>query len=460
MHGVIIVSHRGPYAFTEEPDGTLLARRGAGGVVSALQPLLEGGFETDALTWIAAAIGPGDRIAARTDAGRLPGVDLVLLDLPEDEHRLHYDVVSNEVLWFLHHGLFHLTGITDLGPEFVAAWDAYRSVNQQFADAVCARAEPREVVFVQDYQLALVAAMVQEQRPDLRTLFFSHIPFCEPQELEILPEAIRDEYLRALGTVAVGFHTELWADAYRSCMGTVIGNLEPAVFVEPLGPDPAALQDALATPEADTARAWLRDRTTGQRCIVRADRVEPTKNLTRGFEAYAAVLAADPSLIGQVVFVACCYRSRESIPLYRAYAKEVQETVDRINEQFGTSEWTPIIFDVRDDHARSMAALEAADVLLVNPLRDGLNLVVMEGPVVSTRDVVVVCSREAGAYGVMRDGVLGVNPLDVDDTATALLRALTMSDGERSALAEHARSAARRHSPETWLRGCLAHVSP
>jgi trehalose 6-phosphate synthase len=461
MQGVIIVSHRGPYTFVEGPDGDLIPKRGAGGVVSALGPLLHGGLDGEARppTWIAAAIGAGERAAARREDVHLPGVDLALLDLPEEEHRLHYDVVSNEVLWFLHHGIFDHIRTPSFGAEFLHAWDAYRSINQRFADAVCERSPADDVVFVQDYQLALVPAMVMDKRPDLRVLHFTHIPFCGPNSIRTLPEAIATEYCGALARVTTGFHSERWARAYQASAREVLGrqHIEPS-FAVPLGPDPDALHATLATDEATTARTWLHGLVGVRALIARTDRIEPTKNLVRGFDAYELFLERNPEWHDRVVFVACCYRSRATIAEYRTYTAEVEATVARINARFGTGTWQPLIFDVRDEHARSIVALERADVMVVNSLKDGLNLVAMEGPVVNARDGIVICSRDAGAFDVMADGVLAVNPYDVIETADVIERALTLAPSQRHALATTARALAHRNSPQTWLDGCLSYV--
>ncbi|MFZ4516148.1 MAG: alpha,alpha-trehalose-phosphate synthase (UDP-forming) [Acidimicrobiia bacterium] len=456
---MIVVSHRGPYTFFEDQNGTLETRRGAGGVVSALGPLVHGNIAelSSRTTWIAAAIGPGDRRAAQQGITAFPGVDLLLLDLPVEQHRLHYDVASNEVLWFLHHGIFDLVHAPNFDPAFDDAWAAYRSINAQFADAVCAHADEGELVFVQDYQLALVPAYVLDRRPDLRVLHFHHIPFCGPNSIRVLPDAIAFEYLNALSRTRIGFHSERWANAYRASAHEILGDREIAApYVAQLGPDLEALESAAHSPEAAEAIAWLDACTRDHVRIVRTDRVEPTKNLVRGFAAYELFLEQHPEWAARVTFVTCAYRSRESISLYRKYADEVTEIAARINARFGTPDWEPIVFDVRDDHARSVAAMAHADVVLVNPLKDGLNLVALEAAAINARDGIVICSRDAGAFDVLEAGVLGINPFDIEGTADAIATAVTMASDARHKLAATARQIATSASPTTWLRDCLA----
>jgi trehalose 6-phosphate synthase len=289
---------------------------------------------------------------------------------------------------------------------------------------------------------------------------FTHIPFCGPNSIRALPEAVAQEYLGALESTPTGFHSNRWAQAYRASAAEVLGHApkSPSFFV-PLGPDRDALQATLAEPEAEPARAWLRDIVDDRTLIARTDRIEPTKNIVRGFDAYELLLETRPEWRGRVVFVACCYRSRSTIDSYRRYADAVEATAERINERFGNANWQPVVLDVRDDYRRSMVALEQADVTLVNSLKDGLNLVAMESPVINARNGVVVCSRDTGAYELIADGVLGVNPFDLCETAQALDAGLRLDSAARAALAATARDRASAHSPRTWLEGCLAHRS-
>src|SRR3954468_21712624 len=185
---MIVVSHRGPFGFVRERDGSFVAQRGAGGVVSALGPLLP--LQPEPVTWIAAAMSADDRAAAAAGQARADGVDLDLLDIDPQLHRMHYDVVSNGVLWFLLHGMFDLVRRPRFDQRFREAWDAYVEVNHQFAKATVARAAENDIVLVQDYQLFLVPAFVRESRPDLRVVHFTHVPFCGPNSIRVLPDDV------------------------------------------------------------------------------------------------------------------------------------------------------------------------------------------------------------------------------------------------------------------------------
>jgi trehalose 6-phosphate synthase len=447
---MIVVSHRGPYSFERNPDGTFTARRGGGGVVSALAPLLAG--RSDA-TWIAAAMNPDDGAALLSGANRTLDIDLELVDLDPEQHRLHYDVVSNGVLWFLYHGLFDRTRQPVFDINFRDAWDAYVAVNTAFAEAVAARAADRDIVLVQDYQLTLVPGLLRRRRPDLRVVHFTHTPFCGPSDMTMLPDDVAVDLCASLASVPAGFHTRRWAGEYHATVAALLGRDAriTAPFVASLGPDADALNEQAAAPETKAAADQLADAVGDRLVVARVDRIEPSKNITRGFLAFDRLLEARPGARGRTVFVAMVYGSRQSLDEYARYADEVQATVERVNERWATRDWTPIILDDRDDYARSLAGLQRYDVLLVNPLRDGLNLVAKEGPVVNRRDGVLCLSPEAGAYDELHGAALAVHPYDIEQTAGVLDDALAFPMDERATRARRLRELAVSRTPTAWL---------
>ena len=445
---MIVVSHRGPVSFRREPDGQFTARRGAGGVVSALAPLLADRADAH---WIAAAIGDDDRAAVAAGAVSTPGLNVELVSFDPELHRLHYDVMSNRILWFCFHGLFNLPSAPNFDRAMHAAWDAYRAVNQAFAEAIATRASAGEVVLVQDLQLMLVPAFLRELRPDLAISHFTHTPFCGPMELRVLPDPIAHELCSSLANTPSGFHTERWAEAFRRCARDVLGRHASSTFAASFGPDPEDLAAASATPEAAESLHALESQIGDRRCIVRADRVELSKNIGRGFLAFDELLETHPEWRDRVTFVAMLNPSRESIVEYRNYRTDVEAIAARVNARWGTADWQPIVLDTRDNFPRSVAALERADVILVNPVRDGLNLVAMEGPLLNERDAVLCLSREAGAFELLRDHCLEVHPFDVSQTAEALHAALAMAPAERAVKSVGLQAAARSRPAENWL---------
>jgi trehalose 6-phosphate synthase len=447
---VVIVSNRGPVSYREEA-GELVIRRGAGGLVTSLAPLAG----NDA-TWIAAAISDADRAAARRGAVDTAGFRVRLLDVDPDIYRLAYDVVSNETLWFVHHHLFELARRPRFDTDFATAWAAYRAVNSQFADAVAEEAPDGAAVLVQDYHLTLLAPQLRDQRPDLRLVHFSHTPFAVPDLLRVLPAEPLTEMLDGMAEHdACGFHSARWAASFIDGCREMLARA-PKTFVAPLAPDPADLQASAAMPDCDAALAALETAAGDRRVIVRVDRIELSKNLLRGFHAFDDMLERHEQWRGRVMFAAFCYPSREGLPEYLAYRHEVEWLVRQLNDKWGTDDWTPILFDAHDHYPSAVAALRRYDVLLVNPIRDGLNLVAKEGPILNEHDGIVVLSTEAGAFDELEGAVRAVNPFDVSATADALASALATSADERRREAAELERRAKARSPQQWLTDQLA----
>jgi trehalose 6-phosphate synthase len=443
----VLLSNRGPLSFSLDGDD-LVARRGAGGLVSGLSPLVDG---TDAV-WIAAAMSDGDRAAADRGIVEAEGLRVRLLAVDGDVYRAAYDVVCNATLWFAHHGLFDAARRPRLDRRWRQAWDAYRVLNQAFAATAADSAPEGAAVLVQDYHLCLVAPPLRAARPDLKLVHFSHTPFATPDGLRAVPDDAATELLAGLATFdGCGFHAQRWADAFVACCRDR-GVEPPVTGVSPLPPDAEDLSATTASAACVEAGAELDARIDGRQVVVRVDRVELSKNLLRGFHAYDLLLEEHPEWRERVVFVAFVYPSREGLPEYLAYRTEVEALIVRINERWATPDWTPIVYDPGDDFPRSVAALQRADVLVVNPIRDGLNLVAKEGVLVNERDGVLVLSTEAGAWDeIGAAGAVGINPFDVAATADAIHAALTMAPDERKRRAASLRAAVSARTPADWL---------
>ncbi len=444
---VVIVSNRGPVSFAFDDRGELVSRRGGGGLVTALGPAVAG---TGAL-WIAAARSEAAREAARRGVEEARGYRLRSLVIDPDSYRAYYDVISNQTLWFLHHHLFDAPRQPRFDEHWRAAWHAYRQVNATFARAVTESAPEGATVLVQDYHLSLLAPELAAERPDLRPVHFNHTPFCSPDVLRMLPAAVATELLEGLAAhVACGFHAERWALAFEACCRQVLGGAPPT-FVSPGAADAEGVAEVARSPECAAALADLEGRVGGRRLIVRVDRIELSKNLLRGFHAFDHLLGSRPEWRRRVVFGAFVYPSRATLPAYQAYRQEVEGIVARINQTWGTDDWTPILYDVADDFPSSVAALRRFDVLLVNPLRDGLNLVAKEGMLVNQRDGVLALSRESGVWGELGQAALELNPYDVAETAEVLHAALAMDAAARRRHADELRRRAAARTPRDWL---------
>ncbi|MFK0022931.1 trehalose-6-phosphate synthase [Streptomyces sp. NPDC090798] len=446
-HHILVASNRGPVTYEVQEDGSLRAKRGGGGLVSGLSAI---GPDAGAL-WVCSALGDGDREAVRRGVAE-EGVRM--LDIDADVHADAYNGIANSVLWFVHHMLYQTPLEPVFDAEFRRQWASYEAYNRAFAEALAAEAAQGAVAIVQDYHLTLVPGMLRELRPDLRIGHFSHTPWAPVDYFRILPDDIAEQVLRGmLGADRLGFLTRRWADAFTACCDALVGGLgDTRIGVHGLGADADFLRRR--SHEADVAdrMAALREQVgEGRRTIVRVDRTELSKNIVRGLLAYRQLLEDHPEWRERVVHVAFAYPSRQDLAVYRDYTAEVQRVATEINARYGTPGWTPVVLHVKDDFARSLAAYRLADVALVNPIRDGMNLVAKEVPVVSDEGCVLVLSREAGAYEELGEDAVVVNPYDVVGTARALNAALTMPVGERAERTKRLAAAGTALPPAQWF---------
>ncbi|MFI1409658.1 trehalose-6-phosphate synthase [Streptomyces sp. NPDC020707] len=453
-HPVLVASNRGPVSYTKGESGELTAKRGGGGLVSGLSAI---GPDAGAL-WVCSALGDGDREAVRRGVSE-DGVRM--LDIDADTHAAAYNGIANSALWFVHHMLYQ----TPLEPVFDAGfrrqWAAYETYNQAFAEALAEEAADGAAVLVQDYHLTLVPRMLRELRPDLRIGHFSHTPWAPADYFRLLPDDIAAKVLHGiLGADRAAFLTRRWADAFTDCCRAVLGDdFDPdtRIGVHGLGADADFLRERSHREDVDERMAALRDQIgtapdgSARKTIVRVDRTELSKNIVRGLLAYRELLEDRPEWRERVVHVAFAYPSRQDLAVYRDYTAEVQRVADEINSAYGTDGWTPVVLHVKDDFARSLAAYRLADVALVNPIRDGMNLVAKEVPVVSDDGCVLVLSREAGAYEELGDDSVVVNPYDVSGTAEALHEALLVPAGERAERTKRLAAAATALPPAQWF---------
>ncbi|WP_435112808.1 alpha,alpha-trehalose-phosphate synthase (UDP-forming) [Nocardiopsis synnemataformans] len=469
---ILIASNRGPVSFSTADDGSLEHRRGGGGLVSGM---ISVATEIDSI-WVCAALSDADRRAAaeapqaRLDqAHDLDGMRVHMLDIPQQVFDGAYTGVANSTLWFVQHMLYDTPNKPSFGSRFRRTWEDYTAYNNAFAEALVAGAAEGARVAVQDYHLALVPRILRARRPDLRVAHFSHTPWAPPEYFRMLPGQVARELLEGmLGADRLGFLSPRWADAFLRCCEEILrakvdfgqrtvehGGRLVGVGVHALGADEEGLRQSAAEPAVASRRSTLEDAVGDTRLIVRVDRTELSKNIVRGLEAYRELLTARPEWRGRVTHLAFAYPSRGDVPEYREYTDAVLRTAKEINEEFATPEWTPLILEVNDDYPRSLASFQMADVLLVNPIRDGMNLVAKEGPVLSERDSVLVLSHEAGAADELGGHALLVNPYDTVETAEALHEALSMPGEERRRRRQRLAEAAVALPPRRWFQDQL-----
>ena len=466
---LIVASNRGPVSYSHAADGSLTARRGGGGMVSGLVSGLGAVAGDGEARWLCAALSEADREAARQPEATPPGeVPVRMLDIPEDVYRPAYNGIANSVLWFVHHLLFDTPNQPQFGAAFRADWAAYLRYNEAFADALAQDCALGTRVLVQDYHLALVPRLLRDRHPDALIAHFEHTPWAPPDYYQLLPEDVAAAILDGmLGADHAGFLAERWAGAFLDCCEAVLGakvtrhgagtgqvsyrGRVTEVAVHPLGVDAEELRARGRQDDVRTRARALTEAARGRQLIVRVDRTELSKNIVRGFAAYRELLISHPEWRGRVTHLAFAYPSRSDLAEYRAYTARVHELAAAINAEFGTPDWDPLILEVRDDYPRSLAACGLADVLLVNPIRDGMNLVAEEGPILSERGCALVLSRQAGAAELIGEAALLVNPYDVSATADALHAGLIMPAVERQKRSAIVASAAAERAPRHWL---------
>jgi len=430
------------------------------------------------LLWVCAALSDGDREAARAAPGgrlSLDGQDgsaVRILDIPAETFASAYNAVANSTLWFIHHMLYELPRQPAFGTRFWAEWAAFRDYNAAFAAALAQAADGsgQARAVVQDYHLALVPRMLADQRPDIRIAHFSHTPWAPPDYYRVLPDRVAREVLEGiLGADHAGFLCQRWADAFADCCEAVLGaDVDRAgqrisyrghvtgIGVHALGVDAAELTGRAAEDDVQRQVAELAALAGGRKLIVRIDRTELSKNIVRGLAAYRELLRSRPQWRGRVMHLAFAYPSRHDLAEYREYTLAVQRMAEQIEEEFATPDWTPLVVRVDDDYARSLAAYRVADVVLVNPVRDGMNLVAKEAPIVSDRSCALVLSREAGAAAELSEAALMINPFDITATAQALHDALSMPDAERADRCARLAAAGGAVPPTRWFADQLA----
>jgi trehalose 6-phosphate synthase len=422
--------------------------------------------------WLCAALSEADRQAVRQGPPASPAppgeVPVRMLDIPADVFDAAYNDIANSVLWFVHHLLFDTPMQPGFGADFRAAWGGYVAYNEAFADALAQECGPGTRVLIQDYHLSLAPRLLRDRYPAARIAHFEHTPWAPPEYFQLLPDDVAAAILDGmLGADHAGFLAERWADAFLNCCETVLDadvvRIRPGsgrvrhrghvtqVTVHPLGVDAAELRARAQREDVRGNALALRELAQRRQLIVRIDRTELSKNIVRGLAAYRELLVTHPEWRGRVTHLAFAYPSRSALAEYRAYTARVHELAAEINAEFGTPDWEPLILDVKDDYPRSLAACGIADVLLVNPIRDGMNLVAEEGPILSERGCALVLSREAGAAALIGEAALLVNPYDVSATASAMHAGLIMPAAERQRRSATIADAAAARAPGRWL---------
>jgi trehalose 6-phosphate synthase/phosphatase len=429
---VIIVSNRLPVVVRGDGDNLALLPA-AGGLATGLRPL----HETGDSIWIGWA---GDlptmpRATRKRVVRELQDRRIQPVELTRSQSHGYYNGVCNGVLW----PLFHYQ--IDRIPLTVPEWEVYRSVNERFADAVVREYRDGDAIWIHDYHLLLVPGLVRDRLPDARIGFFLHIPFPACEIFRVAPWR-REILAGMLGATVVGFHTPGYASQFEDAVraltafevepGRVTANARSVrVGAYPMGVDAAWFTAAAATEAVRMEREQLAG-TSQQQLLLGIDRLDYTKGIPRRLLAYEQLLRDNPEIRGRVRLIQVAVPSRDTVPSYQKFRREIDEIVGRINGEHGTVDWTPIRYLHQSVSPTQLVALYgAADVMLVTPLCDGMNLVAKE--FIASRadgDGVLLLSEFAGAAAQLPEAV-SVNPYAIDEMAAAIKAALTMDVAER-----------------------------
>ncbi len=479
---LIIVSNRGPVGFSTAEDGSVQQHRSGGGLVTALLGLAQ---NLD-ITWIATALDDLEKAWGRgqlslDDSGR--DIDMHLVPLDQDVYDGFYNTISNPLLWFLQHSMWDFVSSPTITRDTWQAWDkGYVAANRQLALAVAEHVKStpgRTLVMLQDYHLYLLPRMLRgmlkkHRRSEQLTLtHFVHIPWPGPEELRILPSGMRQEILEGLTAVDVlGFQT------HEDCLNFLrsVESHLPRAYVSykhrriwyrnhttmvrdfPISIDVTALKNLSTSDETVSQKKELVELAKDQQLILRVDRTEPSKNIVRGFQAFAEMLDLHPEHRGKVKFLALLVPSRLDVEEYRNYHDEIMAAAGWVNSRYGTSDWEPIRVILGENYPRAVGALQIYDVLLVNSIADGMNLVAKEGPVVNQKNGVLVLSETTGASHQLETGAIVISPCDVYGTAEALHQALTMEAFERQVRAARLSKLVEENDINAWFCNQISEI--
>ncbi len=458
MGRAILVSNRLPVAVRVE-RGEVVVERSSGGLATGLSGLHDQG-ETVWIGWPGESwrLPPPQRAVLRE---RLAEMRAVPVELTAAEIQRYYDGFSNGVLWpLLHYQLDRL-------PLATEGWETYQEINARFAAAVVEQYRPGDLIWIHDYQLALVPGLVRQQLPDAAIGFFLHVPFPSAEVFRLLPW--RRQLLEGmLGSSLIGFHTVSYVLHFLTSAANVLGcetRQGRAIFAGrsiragtfPMGIDAQAFEELGASPSVVAESERLRRSAGGAALIVSVDRLDYTKGIPRRLLAFERLLEKYPRLRGRVKLVQVAAPSRDSVGQYREFRQTVNEMVGRISGRFASPGYDPIHYISQNlDGPRLAAFYRAASVALVTPLRDGMNLVAKEFVASRTDgDGVLVLSEFAGAATELADALI-VNPYDLEDVATAIHDALSMPEAERRARMAALRERVKNHDVHRWAREYVA----
>jgi trehalose 6-phosphate synthase len=460
---LIVVSNREPYRAVEEDDETTVWKRTTGGLVSALDPVMR----QRRGTWIAWEPGEEGEFTRSSVPGEEPSFTLLQVPVSQDEVEEYYEGFANRALWPLCHYFVDRCHFDE------EQWRAYERINERFADALAEEARGGELVWIHDYHFFLLPRLARERRVDAPIAFFLHIPFPAPEIFQIFPWG-RRLLAGLLGADQIGFHCSSYALHFLACCRRFLGaevsfeagtvrwrgrTVRVAAF--PIGIEATEFVERARDPEIVARGREIRDSLAVEKVILGVDRLDYTKGIPSRLRAVDALFERHPEHLRRVSFVQVAVPSRSEVAEYREIKRRIDELVGRINGRHGDAEWQPIRYANEGlERDELVAHYLAADVGLVTPLRDGMNLVALEFCACRTGgDGVLVLSELAGAAERLADSALLVNPYAVHEVADALHEALTMSPEEQARRMRTARRLVLEQDVGHWLDSVLDAVA-
>jgi trehalose 6-phosphate synthase len=473
-----VASNRGPVEFHKSEDNKIIMKRGAGGLVSTLLPIME----TVKGIWVASAMTEGDiEIANRYEDNRVPitednpsfWVPFVVVDSKRYED--YYSLISNPLLWFVQHYMWNPPYTPDIDDKIHKAWkNGYLHVNKMFADKIIEESglnEKDPLIMLQDYHLYLCPYFLRKKLGDIFLSQFIHIPWPQPEYFCIIPRYMEESIIKGLlSNDILGFHIEKYVNNFlRTCekyaekvdfdKGIVYHDGRRTIVKNyPISVDDKGLKELAKSENVLLKENIVKEIKKDYFLIYRTDRADLSKNIIRGFKAYKLFLDKHPEFRGKVKFLTTGKPTRQQIKEYRDYKIEIDNIIKYINLKYSTEDWKPIEEIFKADYSLVTAAFKNYDCLMVNPLCDGMNIVSKEGSVVNENDGVLIISEHAGSYEELKDYSLAVNPFDVSETADAIYKAVTMARNERKERLKGLKMVVQNRNIYHWLAEQFADI--
>ena len=476
---IIIASNRGPVKNIEDDQGNINQEKGSGGLITGLSGALK---YIDA-TWISCAQTPQDvefDEGYTTLVGGKKDIHIKFINPEPKAYDGYYNVIANPLIWFLQHSMWNVPSEPVIDHTTWQAWHkGYLEVNQLFANEInklINKTNRKTLVMLQDYHLYMTAKHIREKsstekQPTIS--HFIHIPWPGPEYWQILPPTMRQNILESLCAVdLLGFQTEEDSLNFIRTIESQISNAsvsfehrriwyknhETHIREFPISIDIGSLEKLSQDKEVLENKQKLLETTSGKKLILRVDRIDPSKNIVRGFQAFQELLILHPEHKEKVIFLAILVPSRRGIEEYQDYLDKIMAITGQINADFGTKDWEPVRILVGEDYKRALGAMQLYDILLVNAIADGMNLVAKEGPTINKQNGVLILSEATGASIELAPGSTIVSPCDIYATAKAMNQGLTMPEEEKEKRAKKLKWIIEKNDIFRWFTDQLQAV--